>query len=158
MNPGDIAIKVADAVLAELAEGVADGVSFSEIFTPTRTYDTELCLEDNAGLAVDVLFGEPALERDTRAAWLVVVPIDIAIRKQCGEGATDDADDLVTLAGSIWAFFAGTAGTPRVLTDYTEAAMREPSETSFTPYVPDILREKNQFLAIVRLEYEVSAA
>lgn len=156
MNPAAIAIAVADAVRAELAAGVAAG-AFSQTFAPARTYDTELELEDSAGLRVDVLYGDIGLDRDTREAWLVTIPIDIAVRSHCRESDTEAADELATLAGQVWEYFAGNNGTPRPLGDYPEASLVMPEKDVFAPYLPNVLHRRNQFTAIVRLDYEVSA-
>lgn len=160
-NPFAILIDVADAVVAELNAGNTAG-SFSKTFVATRTYDTDLELEASAAsaLSVNVAFGVPVIEKATVVRDRIVCPVDIAVRQQVLVSNTTACDALVEFSGELWAYLAGsgTDGFPRVLSAYNTAAWEDPDrEHAPWPYVPDILKESNQFVSILHTFYVVHA-
>jgi hypothetical protein len=162
MNPPEIAIAVADAVVAQLNAGVADGAFtayWAAGFTVQRIYDTAVTLDGLSTLRVDVLYATPAIERETQFRWTAFVPIDIAIRQKASEDSKTVCDALAKLAGAIWDYMGNASGVPRVLADYATAQLEFPEDVekdSPVVILADILHTHNQFTGIVRLTYRVA--
>jgi hypothetical protein len=162
MNPAEIGIAVADAVVDTLNAGVdADAFAayWSAGFTARRIWDTTVLLEGNTTLRVDVLQSVPVeIVRDTQTTWEARVPVDIAVRKQCDETDVAASDALAKLTGKIWDYMASQNGKPRALVDYDAADLEFPdSEQKESPVVilVDTLHTHNQFTGIIRLDYRV---
>jgi len=165
MNPAEIGISVAGAVVDTLNAGVDAGAFASYWaagFTAQRIWDTSVALEGNTTLRVDVL-QSAAVEvvRETRTSWVARVPIDIAVRKQCSETDDDACDVLAKLTGKIWDYMASNLGGPRSLTGYADAVLEFPDAKQNQPPVTilnETLHTHNQFTGIIRLDYRVDAA
>ncbi len=98
-----IPIDVAEAVKTALAGG-----TFSEAFTPTRTYQPIFDLDDLADLAVTVVPAEYTEQQVARGNWQHDAQVDVAVQKKLtGTDADRDTatDGLMTLAGEIARFF-----------------------------------------------------
>lgn len=164
MNPPEIAIAVADAVVATLNAGVAAGAFaayWAAGFTAARIYDTSVALEGNSTLRVDVAYGLPTIERETQFRWTAFVPIDIAVRKQASEEDVAACDALSKLTGAIWDYLGNDSGVPRILTSYATAQLEFPTNVKADMPVVilwDELHDKDQFTGIMGLVYRVSGA
>jgi len=164
MNPTEIGLAVADAVVVTLNAGEeADAFAsyWADGFTAQRIWDTSITLEGNTTLRVDVLQAEPVVvHRETRATWKCLVPIFIAVRKQCSESSVAACDALTKLTGEIWDYMASNNGSPRSLEGYADAVLDFPDNAAEAPVVvlPDYLHSHNQFTGIVRLDYRVDGA
>lgn len=165
MNPAEIGIAVADAVVETLNDGFEAGAFaayWPSAVTAQRIWDTSVTLDGNTTLRIDVLQSAPVeVERETRSTWVCRVPIDIAIRKQCSETNGSACDVLAKLAGAIWDFMASHNGEPRDLTGYADAVLEFPTSRQDQPPVvilAETLHTHNQFTGIVRLDYRVDAA
>jgi len=165
MNPAEIGLAVADAVVATLNDGVLDGAFASywaTSFTAARTWDTSVALDGNTTLRVDVLCSAPVqVKQETSSSWVARVPIDIAVRKQCAETDVAACDVLAKLTGKIWDYLASNGGVPRDLVGYADATMLPSVEqSSEQPVVilAETLHTHNQFTGIIRIDYRVDGA
>ncbi|MDD4890546.1 MAG: hypothetical protein PHU85_11535 [Phycisphaerae bacterium] len=161
MNPSEVAIAVADAVVATLNAGVS-AAAFSTSFAAARSYETGVELENCAAVRVDVLFGFPAITRQDRASWSVRVPIDVAVRQQAMASNTSACDALAKLVGEIWDYLSNDGGKPReiTVTDYDDVSFDEPAPDeldNFVPYDGRLLDKANLFVGVARVAYEVKA-
>jgi hypothetical protein len=123
-------------------------------FTPRRAYDTDLKLEANDHLQVDVKH-EPngiRVETETRSSIVYTIPVLICIRKHftqseqnaSGLPSESDIDQLVEFTEQMCEFFAMN----RLIAE--DAVSTEPGEmASLVPQ--DELRTNRQFFGAVRV-------
>lgn len=146
---------VADAVVAELAAGVA-AVAFSAEFTPVRSFISSAELEDLDTLHVDVVPVTPNPSIEARFSVGCENQVDVAIRKRF-EGDDLDAttgrptnaavDALLYLEQEIYCYLAEH----KRLTGYTDAGFME--AVIRTAWAADHLENRQQFTGIIRVTY-----
>jgi hypothetical protein len=143
-----VLIDVADAVTAEL-----NGHVFSQEFTATRTYadwDEQLSTYELRSDVVPV--ASMPTELDTRGSVNYLCSVDIGIRKKLEAGDSDrvDAEIVDPLVRLIEEIHEWTIGK-----ELNYDATWE-STIFVAAYVPEHLRQNNQFTGIVRVTYSVS--
>jgi len=140
-------IDVADAVAAEL-----NGHSFSQEFTATRTYadwDEELT---NSILRCDLVpVASMQTDLETRGSVSYLCSVDIGLRKKLDAGSgghvtAATVDDLVRLVEEVHEW---TIGRELDIATWDSTVL-------VAAFVPEHLRQMNQFTGIVRITYSVS--
>lgn len=145
--------KVAEAVLNELAVH-----PFSIQFTPTRTYNPNLKLEDADTLRVDVVPVRSDPERQDRATikWLTSIDIGVRFRfdaqhqdADTGEIETRHVDRFFKLEQEILRFFFQHDR----LTNYDDAVLTLDPDLRVA-WIPKHMAEWRQFTGIIRVTYQ----
>lgn len=156
---------MSDALLISLAKAVTselDGGSFSQEFTPERSYgDWEMTLEDNDTLHVDVVPVKWTARKVTQASYEYECLVDVGIRIRflAQEAATGrvpvaTVDPYVRLLEELAEFFAIFIPSQdgRQLTDLPEAILDADGGLEIRTSKLDL---KRQYTGILRLKFLV---
>jgi len=134
-------IDIADAVVAELAEG-----SFSQSFTPVRRVLPGHELADLKDLRVTVVPKALEIESASRAASRFDVQVDVGIQKRVGAAMDAEVADLLGLVEEIAEFLRKRPLTAEPRAMWVTTA-NEPV------YAPEHLLEQRTFTSVLTLTY-----
>jgi len=157
---------VGDAIVGELQDGV-DAGTFSQTFTPVRSYLTADELNTNVGdVLVDVVRVSSKLIAQARDTFVRRCVFDIVVRRKYeladqdeNQKIQNDAIDAdIALLEEIEDYL--TAPSRVRLSDYSTAAFVPPDSDSEDVGIrvaaaPEYLRENRQFVAALRVRYDV---
>lgn len=149
---------VTDAVVSELRNGINSGYITLPGVEPQRIYDTELPLEENVDMSLDLVMGDVDMEMADRLLRMYTCRADIVLRKRVDPYSIGLVDQLLDSAGEVLDVLCPSdahseAGRSRQLSALPEAYFLKADIQA--PYIPDHLRSQQQFTCVLSVYYVI---